>query len=66
MEDKKNKNIPERKIVSNKEVNKSLNNEDVIKKTKSNKSKIEEDNFSDYSKADKSSFSSINIGLVQA
>jgi len=63
MEDKKNKIIPERKIVSNKEVNKSLNNEDVIKKTKSNKSKIEEDNFSDYSKADKSSFSSSNIGL---
>ena len=63
---------PDIKSFSDKDVSQSLNNVDAIKKTKTNKSKIKEndlslnnkdDNFSDYSKADKSSLSSSNLYL---
>ena len=70
MEVKYNKNNPKRKSISNKEVNQIQNNLDEIKKTKSNNSKLggkklnnKEDNYSDYSKGDKSSLNSSNLGL---
>jgi hypothetical protein len=70
MENKPNKNINDRKSALNKEIKQSLNNVEVIKKTKSNNSKLEEkklnnndENSSDYSKGDKSSLSSSNLPL---
>lgn len=70
MEKKSNKNNTQRKNGLNKEIKQSLNNVDVIKKTKTNNSKLEikkfnnnEDNSSDYSKGDKSSLSSNSLLL---
>ena len=70
MENKSDKNVIKKTSALNKEIKQSLNNVDVIKKTKTNNSKLEEkkldineDNSSDYSKADKSSLSSNNLPL---